>query len=53
MASQPRYAQVLRNGRDAHGFAHGLQRAGYATDPQYGAKLTRVIGMASALRGTV
>lgn len=51
MASNPRYAAVLRAGRDAHGFAHGLQRAGYATDPQYGAKLARVIGTAAALRG--
>lgn len=51
IASNPRYAQVLRAGRDAHGFAHGLQRAGYATDPQYGAKLARVIGTAAALRG--
>jgi flagellar protein FlgJ len=24
-------------------FAHGLQRAGYATDPQYAAKLSRII----------
>lgn len=51
MTSNPRYAAVLRAGRDAHGFAHGLQRAGYATDPQYGAKLARVIGAAAALRG--
>lgn len=51
MASNPRYAQVLRAGRDANGFAYGLQRAGYATDPQYGAKLARVIGTAAALRG--
>ncbi len=51
MVSNPRYAQVLRAGGDAHGFAFGLQRAGYATDPQYGAKLARVIGTAAALRG--
>lgn len=51
MVSSPRFAQVLRAGRDAHGFAHGLQRAGYATDPQYGAKLARVIDAAAALRG--
>lgn len=51
MTSNPRYAAVLRAGRDANGFAHGLQRAGYATDPQYGAKLARVIDTAAALRG--
>jgi flagellar protein FlgJ len=51
MTSNPRYAQVLRAGRDAHGFADGLRRAGYATDPQYGAKLARVIETADALKG--
>ena len=54
MASQPRYAPVLaqgRNAQDASGFAFALQRAGYATDPAYGAKLTRVINTTLALRG--
>ena len=53
MATQPRYAGVLadsRSSRDARVFAHGLQRAGYATDPEYGAKLTRVINTTLALR---
>lgn len=39
----PRYAQVLARGSDAAGFAQGLQRAGYATDPAYAEKLSRVI----------
>jgi peptidoglycan hydrolase FlgJ len=43
LASNPRYAGVLRNGRDAAGFAQSLQAAGYATDPAYADKLTRVI----------
>lgn len=43
MRSNPRYENVLANARDVHGFAQGLQRAGYATDPQYAAKLTRII----------
>jgi flagellar protein FlgJ len=34
---------VLANSHDAVSFAQGLQRAGYATDPQYAAKLTRII----------
>ena len=42
MRSNPRYAAVL-NQRDSAGFAQGLQRAGYATDPQYADKLTRVL----------
>lgn len=39
----PRYEKVLANAKDASGFAHGLQKAGYATDPLYAAKLTRII----------
>jgi flagellar protein FlgJ len=50
MMSNPRYAQVLRAGRDAEGFARGLQQAGYATDPQYGAKLARAIAATAQLR---
>ena len=34
---------MLAQGQDASGFANGLQRAGYATDPAYADKLTRVI----------
>jgi len=43
MRDNPRYENVLANARDVKGFAQGLQRAGYATDPQYAAKLTRII----------
>jgi flagellar protein FlgJ len=43
ITTNPRYDQVLAHAKDATGFAHGLQRAGYATDPQYAAKLTRII----------
>ncbi|MFT3816010.1 MAG: flagellar assembly peptidoglycan hydrolase FlgJ [Rubrivivax sp.] len=39
----PRYANVVAKGKDAAGFAQGLQKAGYATDPAYAEKLTRVI----------
>jgi len=42
LAQSPRYAEVLGS-RDAAGFAQGLQRAGYATDPAYAGKLERVI----------
>lgn len=41
--NNPRYAGVLEAAGDAHAFARGLQRAGYATDPQYADKLARVI----------
>lgn len=43
LRSNPRYDAVLANAQDATGFARGLQRAGYATDPHYAAKLTRII----------
>ncbi|CAN7248861.1 flagellar assembly peptidoglycan hydrolase FlgJ [Rhizobacter sp. LjRoot28] len=43
MKNNPRYAQVVENADSAQGFARGLQRAGYATDPQYADKLTRMI----------
>ncbi len=43
MQDNPRYDKVLAAGNDARGFAQGLQRAGYATDPAYADKLTRVI----------
>jgi flagellar protein FlgJ len=43
LASNPRYEKVLASAGDAHKFAHGLQKAGYATDPQYAAKLSKLI----------
>jgi flagellar protein FlgJ len=43
ISNNPRYEKVLAHGGDATTFAHGLQRAGYATDPQYAAKLSRII----------
>jgi flagellar protein FlgJ len=43
LRKNPRYEHVLANAQDAAGFAQGLQRAGYATDPHYAAKLTRII----------
>jgi flagellar protein FlgJ len=43
LRSNPRYAQVFDNQRDAVGFARSLQNAGYATDPRYAEKLAGVI----------
>ena len=50
MKQSPRYAGVVAqaaqapmSAASAQGFAQGLQRAGYATDPAYADKLTRVI----------
>jgi flagellar protein FlgJ len=43
MKNSPRYQPVLAQAQEVGGFAASLQRAGYATDPQYAQKLTRVI----------
>lgn len=43
ISNNPRYEKVLAHAGDPSKFAQGLQRAGYATDPQYAAKLTRII----------
>ncbi len=43
ISGSPRYAGVMQRTNDAQAFAAGLQRAGYATDPDYAAKLGRVI----------
>jgi flagellar protein FlgJ len=43
LTKNPRYQKVLASAGDATSFAHGLQRAGYATDPHYAAKLSSII----------
>jgi len=43
IANNPRYEKVIASGGDAAAFATGLQRAGYATDPNYASKLTKLI----------
>jgi flagellar protein FlgJ len=43
LTSNPRYAAVVGS-QDPAVFARGLQKAGYATDPMYAAKLERIIG---------
>lgn len=48
LANSPRYAHALNAGDDAHAFARGLKRGGYATDPAYESKLVQVV---SQVRG--
>lgn len=38
-----RYSEVLQSGQGSHQVAHALQRAGYATDPNYADKLVKVM----------
>ncbi|MDR6673079.1 flagellar assembly peptidoglycan hydrolase FlgJ [Xanthomonas sp. 1678] len=44
LKTNPRYQQALNAGTDIRGFAQGLQRAGYATDPSYAAKIAAIAG---------
>ncbi|HYS68567.1 MAG TPA: flagellar assembly peptidoglycan hydrolase FlgJ [Paraburkholderia sp.] len=43
LKGNPRYAQVINSAHDVNGFAHGMQRAGYATDPHYAKKLMSIM----------
>jgi len=43
LKSNPRYASVINGAKTAEGFAHGMQRAGYATDPHYAKKLLTIM----------
>jgi len=48
MSNNPRYNKVMANLDDVHGYAHAMQKAGYATDPQYASKLASVIQKVSS-----
>ena len=50
ISESPRYAKVKTQTGSAHAFASGLQKAGYATDPEYAAKLSRAINTTLQLR---
>jgi peptidoglycan hydrolase FlgJ len=50
ISDSPRYAKVKLQTGSAHAFASGLQKAGYATDPEYAAKLSRAINTTLQLR---
>lgn len=42
LKNNPRYQQALQAGTNVRKFAQGLQRAGYATDPSYAAKIAAI-----------
>jgi flagellar protein FlgJ len=50
LLDNPRYRSALNTGGDAHAFAQGLAKGGYATDPAYAEKLTR---LAAKLQGSL
>jgi flagellar protein FlgJ len=43
LKNNPRYAGVLSASRSVEGFAHGMQKAGYASDPNYAKKLISIM----------
>jgi flagellar protein FlgJ len=42
LRTNPRYSAALNTGSDVQAFASGLQRGGYATDPDYASKIAAV-----------
>lgn len=56
LLNSPRYGDAVRTASSsgtAEGFASAMQRAGYATDPNYAAKLARTINHTLALQRAV
>lgn len=51
LRDNPRYASVMQQGQGAPAAAHALQRAGYATDPNYADKLVKVMSRINTLGG--
>ena len=43
IGKEPRYRSVLDRGSDVDAFAEALQQSGYATDPHYAKKITRIV----------
>ena len=50
ISQNPRYAKAMQSTGSAHDYASALQKAGYATDPQYANKLSRAIDSAQAVQ---
>lgn len=50
ITESPRYAKAKEQTRSVTAYASGLQKAGYATDPEYAAKLSRAINTTLQLR---
>ena len=49
LSNNPRYAPVVQGGQGAPAAAQALQRAGYATDPNYAEKLVKVMNSINKL----
>jgi flagellar protein FlgJ len=53
LTSNPRYQAALNTGSDARAFASGLAHGGYATDPGYAAKLSKLAAQLQRGAGAV
>jgi flagellar protein FlgJ len=51
LLDNPRFKGALNVGGDAHAFAKGLVRGGYATDPAYADKLARTAAKLQGIKG--
>jgi flagellar protein FlgJ len=51
LLDNPRYKGAIGAGDDAHAFAQGLAKGGYATDPAYASKLARLAGKLQGING--
>jgi flagellar protein FlgJ len=47
LKSNPRYGNALNHAHDPVAFTQALQRAGYATDPEYAQKIQGILGSAA------
>jgi len=53
LLSNPRHQAALNTEGDAHAFAKGLVKGGYATDPGYADKLVRTAGLVSKIASRI
>jgi flagellar protein FlgJ len=53
LSQSPRYSRTVAHADTAQEYARGLQKAGYATDPAYADKLTKVINTTLRLQKTL
>lgn len=51
LSENPRFKGALGAGKDAQAFANALAKGGYATDPAYAAKLSRLAGKLQGFSG--
>jgi flagellar protein FlgJ len=51
LLGNPRFKGAVQAGSDAHAFANALAKGGYATDPAYAAKLSRLAGKLQGISG--